>query len=151
MSMVTFSAANELNACWSIYSMVVVAISMTACIEVPRHRQDERFQLRETIDVEGQGEAALIDISVRGAKIVTPNAPDPARLRWRGLPPIVARRVRQAGNIASYQFDIDQEMLHRLTTEIYTSGLRAGSERARIGQFLRNLGSRFILRSGVGR
>jgi hypothetical protein len=124
---------------------------MALCTEVPRYRQDERFRVVETIEIEGGGPANLIDISVHGARIAAPVTPELTQFRWRGLPAISARRLRQQGDTASYCFEIDDETARLLTVEIYATGLRATGQRVQLPTLLRNFVCRFILRSGAGR
>jgi cellulose synthase (UDP-forming) len=154
LSIATDSDSNRLNLYWSIYSVVSTLIAMTFCAEVPRRRRDERFRVGETVElagIAGTGPATLLDISVNGAQIAAESAPEITDLRWRTLPPIRARKLRQAGSIASYRFEIDDAATRLLTVEIYTSGLRATADRAHLGAMFRNIASRFVLRPGVGR
>jgi cellulose synthase (UDP-forming) len=153
MSMVTNFDSNQLNLYWSIYSIISTLIAMMLCIEVPRQRQDERFRVNEPIGIAeaGTANATLLDISVHGARVAAEVAPDVMLLHWRGLPPLRAHKVRHAGNIASYRFEIDDGAARLLTTEIFTGGLRATSDRTHFGTLFRNIFSRFVLRPGVGR
>lgn len=150
-SMLLDSEANQLNAIWGVYSIICVAIALLLCIEVPRWREDERFQASEPIEIEGIGPATLLDVSVHGARIRAPDLPDAPRLRWRSLPPIPSRKLRQQGAVASYRFEIDDHTAKLLTAEIYTSGLRAMSARVRPLALLESVVARLLLRSGAGR
>ena len=143
--------ANQINAAWGLYSILSTLVAMTVCIEVPRQRHDERFRVAEPIEIEGLGQATLLDISVHGARLAVAHAPEFVRLRWRRLPPIRARLLRHRGDTASYRFEIDEETARRLTVEIFTSGLRATSDRVRVTELLHNVACRFVLRAGAGR
>jgi cellulose synthase (UDP-forming) len=143
--------ASQINTFWGLYSILSTLVAMTVCIEVPRQRRDERFRVAEPIEIEGIGHAGLLDISVHGARLAIAHAPELVQLRWRGLPPIAARRLRHQGDTASYRFELDEETTRQLTVEIFTSGLRATGERVRITELLHNVACRFIFRAGAGR
>jgi hypothetical protein len=151
LSVATDFDANQVNTFWALYAILCTLIAMTLCVEVPRLRHDERFHLTEPVEIDDVGPGTLLDISVHGARLAAPQTPELIHLRWRQLPPIFARRLRQQADTASYRFEIDEETARQLTVEIFTSGLRATAERVRIATLFHNVACRFILHRGAGR
>jgi cellulose synthase (UDP-forming) len=151
LSVATDFDANQVNTFWALYAILCTLIAMTLCVEVPRLRHDERFHLTEPVEIADVGSGTLLDISVHGARLAAPQTPELIHLRWRQLPPIFARRLRQQADTASYRFEIDEETARQLTVEIFTSGLRATAERVRIATLFHNVACRFILHRGAGR
>jgi cellulose synthase (UDP-forming) len=65
--------AKVMNLAWSVYNVVVLLIATAVCIELPRHRREERFRTSELVHVRAGDclfTAPLADISVSGARIL---------------------------------------------------------------------------------
>lgn len=60
---------------WSIYNIVVLILAMTACVELPRYRREERRTTAERVRISTADDwfaATLADISLAGARILSP-------------------------------------------------------------------------------
>jgi cellulose synthase (UDP-forming) len=88
--------AKVVNLGWSLYNIVVLLIAMSACIELPRYRREERFATSEIVRISTDDHvltAPLADISMSGARILAPR-PEP-------LGTVVTLALRQVGDIAA--------------------------------------------------
>ena len=84
------------NLGWSIYNIIVLLIAISACVELPRYRREERFATSEMVRISTGDRvlsAPLADISVSGARILAPR-PEPVGT-------VVTLALRQVGDIAA--------------------------------------------------
>jgi cellulose synthase (UDP-forming) len=84
------------NLGWSVYNIIVLLIAISACVELPRYRREERFATSENVRISTNASvfsASLADISVAGARILAPR-PEP-------IGAIVTLTLRPVGDIAA--------------------------------------------------
>ncbi|MDX1252955.1 MAG: glycosyltransferase [Gammaproteobacteria bacterium] len=61
-----------INIFWSIYNMVLILITILVCVDLPRRRKEERFDINETSRISIGGRIApctIHDLSVSGARV----------------------------------------------------------------------------------
>ena len=88
--------AKVVNLGWSVYNIIVLLIAISACVELPRYRREERFATSEMVRFSTGDRvlsAPLADISVSGARILAPR-PEP-------MGTVVTLGLRQVGDIAA--------------------------------------------------
>lgn len=123
------------NVFWSIYNIVFLTLAVTVCIELPRRRQDERFQVNERamISWDGGGETScrLHDISLGGAQIkdivaAPRGAPQSGSLRLDGgaieVPFKPIRAIRRDG--LAVRFEADTRVRRALIVKLFSGAYR---------------------------
>ncbi len=124
-----------LNMVWSLFNLVVIAVTVAACVEMPRPRQEERFAVnaRARLRVPGSGAArgagdaacTVLDMSVTGARLlfagpVAPGDRLELRLPGSGLAlPLEVVRARGGGEV-SCRFLADKAARRELIALLYT-------------------------------
>jgi cellulose synthase (UDP-forming) len=144
---------DQISLVWAVVSALMTGFAILMCVEVPRLRRSDRFEVGEAIDLvevggdkvpAGMHRAILEDISMVGARCSLPDAPGKIRFSWRGIE-LHATRVWIDRGAAAYEFDPDAATERVLTVELYTGGLYATARKARVGRFLGTLSARLFL------
>jgi len=114
---------------WSWYNMLVLTVACFVCIEAPRLRRAERFEVSDRVSVDCGGMARiarLADISILGARLQGP-APAAvgarARLRLAGLS-IDGEIVRAGDREFALRFDDDPDTRTAMIRYIYGGPFR---------------------------
>ena len=119
------------NMCWSLFNVVVLAIAIAACVELPRPRREERFRVdlpAILLTPEGGLRVRVADVAVSGARLVVPEtlalAPGTRlELRLPGDAPIVPIEViRNAGGQLAGRFVVSKAGRRALIGWLYTGG-----------------------------
>jgi cellulose synthase (UDP-forming) len=137
--------ADQVNIFWSINALVILGIASMLCVEQPRRRRHQRFKVSEPVWLSSETYVELVDISVSGARLALEEGPIRLNFLWRGLP-LAGFRVRTEAGASAYHFDrsvVDERALNRL---IFTSGLKAQTERIHFGGFVLTLVGRLLFR-----
>lgn len=139
-------AGDQINLVWAVLSVLTTSLAMLMCIEVPRLRKSDRFEVMEAVElIDGAGppRPILKDISMGGASFVQPGIGERIELRWRG----VTLRARRVSNrrMTAYAFDHTAASERALLVELYTGGHLSTARRARVGRFMGSLGARLFM------
>jgi cellulose synthase (UDP-forming) len=131
---------------WSSWNLIVLAIVLMMCIEVPRRRSEHRFDANELVGVTAPGVRAAglaKDFSLHGARIALPanmraEAGQRATIRVRGVGRIPATVIGQSGGALRVLFDWqDDAMRDRMIVKLFASGAHeVGLRQASVAQIL---------------
>ena len=131
---------------WSGWNLIVLAIVLMMCIEVPRRRSEHRFDANELVGVavpEFRGAGVAKDFSLHGARIALPadmrvEAGQRATIRVRGVGRIPATVIGQSGGTLRVLFDWqDDAMRDRMIVKLFASGAHeVGLRQASVAQIL---------------
>jgi cellulose synthase (UDP-forming) len=144
---------DQINLVWAVVSVLMTGLAMLMCIEVPRLRKSDRFEVGEVVDLvdtdggevpAGMRRAILEDVSMVGARCSLSDAPGKIRFEWRGID-LHATRVWTGRRAAAYAFDHDAATERALTVALYTGGLHSTAHKARVGRFIGNLSARLFM------
>ena len=111
---------------WSGYNILVLLLAMTACIELPRYRREERLAASEPVDCRtsaGAFTAPLSDISVSGASILAPSPGalgDTVILRIEEIGEIAGRIVRASEKSFAVEFVQPDKSRDALIRKLYS-------------------------------
>jgi cellulose synthase (UDP-forming) len=116
---------------WSSWNMIILAVVLLMCIEVPRRRSEHRFDADELVgviapDFRAAGRAK--DFSLHGARILMPTGMQarPGQhlvVRVRGVGRVPAAVIDQAGAALRVLFDWkDEAMRERMIVKLFASG-----------------------------
>ena len=111
---------------WSGYNILVLLLAMTACIELPRYRREERLTASEPVDYwtrAGAFTAPLSDISVSGASILAPPPGalgDTMMLRIKEIGEIAGRIVRASEKSFAVEFVQPDKSRDALILKLYS-------------------------------
>ncbi|HUL08881.1 MAG TPA: glycosyltransferase [Candidatus Acidoferrum sp.] len=116
---------------WSSWNLIVLAVVLLMCIEVPRRRSEHRFDADELVgviaaDFRAAGRAK--DFSLHGARMLMPTgmqarAGQRLVIRIRGIGRVPAAVIDQAGAALRVLFDWqDEAMRERMIVKLFASG-----------------------------
>ena len=133
---------------WTFWNLVMLAMAMAVCVELPRHRRDERYHTDEEVVLEIAGDlvpARLLDLSVGGACIrggteLADGAALTVEIVGVGRIPAVVRRVD--GDSWSVGFEPEPVLRDRLVRKMHSSRYRVGTQRISLRRILGGLGLR---------
>jgi cellulose synthase (UDP-forming) len=131
---------------WSTWNLIVLAIVLMMCIEVPRRRSEHRFDANELVGVVAPGLRAAglaRDFSLHGARITLPanvqaEAGQRVTIRIRGVGRIPATVIGQSGGTLRVLFDWpDNALRDRMIVKLFASGAHeVGLRQASVAQIL---------------
>src|SRR5262249_34348857 len=131
---------------WSTWNLIVLAIVLMMCIEVPRRRSEHRFDANELVGVMAPGLRAAglaKDFSLHGARIALPagmraTTEERVTIRIRGVGRIPATVIGQSGDMLRVLFDWqDDAMRDRMIVKLFASGAHeVGLRQASVAQIL---------------
>jgi PilZ domain len=129
-----------------IWNLVILAVVLFMCIEVPRRRSEHRFGAYELVGVVGpdlRAAARAKDLSLHGARVMMPpnmqaQAGQSIHVRIRGVGRIPASVIDQSGNFPRVLFGWrDEAMRERMIVKLFASGAHeVGLRQASLAQIL---------------
>ena len=116
---------------WSTWNLIILAVVLLMCIEVPRRRSEHRFDADELVgviapDFRAAGRAK--DFSLHGARILLPADMQATAGQWlvvriRGVGRVPASVIDQHGSALRVLFDWqDEAMRERMIVKLFASG-----------------------------
>ena len=121
--------AKLINIVWSIYNVVVIGLTISVCIELPRYRREERFAIAETVRVRAGDDlftARLSDLSVSGARIEAPRprGETEVTLTVHQVGDVPARIVRGSERTFAVEFIITDHARDALIRKLFSGEFR---------------------------
>jgi cellulose synthase (UDP-forming) len=142
----------SVNVFWSIFNIAVLVLACAVCIELPKRRQQERFQSGETATlVLSSGErlpCTVRDISLGGANLaiavaqVLPGSRGYLEFAHEMLVPFEGLRYLPGG--LAVRFADEEETRHKLIAKLFTGGYENEVRKVRLGGVLRSIGQRLF-------
>ncbi len=116
---------------WSFMNVVLLVLTLLVCVELPRHRGQERFITGERARLRSAGEelsCPIGDLSLTGASIAAPGKPlavgANVKLNLADIGWVNCTVRRRGDHLAGVAFHLNDAQRDRLIKKLYTSGYR---------------------------
>ncbi|WP_236024641.1 glycosyltransferase [Arenibaculum pallidiluteum] len=135
---------------WTFYNVTALLLAMAVCVELPRHRRDERFATAEGVVVTAGGRprrTRLLDLSAGGAKVRgTAGVPLGSELvlDLPGVGAVPGTLMLQGDGFFTLRFADDPALRDRLVRKLHSDRYEGGTTRVRLGSLVADLASRAL-------